>query len=660
MTRMRVMIENLSPQVDGGRFAAKRIIDEPVTVEADIFTDGHDKVMAAVRFRKAGDAEWQYRYMRPLINDRWRGEFTPESLGRYEFSVIAWIDHIGTWQRDLARKREAGQDVAVDLLRGAALADELAMRVPEAERAAVIDLSRALADTARSQQLRAELASGEAWLVLSRRYPRPELISSHESALPVDVDRVRARFSSWYELFPRSTGAQEGKHGTFADCEARLPYVALMGFDVLYLPPIHPIGLAKRKGPNNNPDCSPGDVGSPWAIGGIEGGHQAIHPELGTLEDFRRLVKRAGELGLEVALDIAFQCSPDHPYVREHPEWFLKRPDGSIQYAENPPKKYEDIVPFNFECEAWEALWRELLGIVQFWVAQGVRIFRVDNPHTKPFALWEWIIGEVRRTHPDVIFLAEAFTRPKVMYRLAKLGFAQSYNYFPWRNTKRELTEYFTELNTPPVSDFFRANLWPNTPDILPEYLQFGGRPAFMTRVALAATLGASYGIYGPPYELQENEPRDPGSEEYRNSEKYQLRNWDLDRTDSLREFLTRINRIRQENAPLQRDGGLRFHDIDNEALIAYTKSGGELAETVLVVVNLDPHHVQTGWLTLDLAALGLPLDDPFQAHDLLSGARFLWKGERNYILLDPARAPCHIFRIRRRVRTERDFDYFL
>jgi len=660
MTRLRVMIENLSPQVDGGRFAAKRVIGEPVSVEADVFTDGHDRVSAALRYRQSGATDWHYRFMQPLGNDRWRGEFTPEALGRHEFSVVAWIDHIGTWQRDLSRKLEAGQDVSVDLLRGAALIEELASRVPAAERGMAVELSRALADSGRTAAQRAEIAGGDDMRVLAGRYPRLELVNSYEPALPVDVDRVRARFSSWYEFFPRSASPQAGKHGTFADCEARLPYVALMGFDVVYLPPIHPIGLAKRKGPNNNPQCSPGDVGSPWAIGGSEGGHQSIHPELGSLEDFGRLVKRAAELDIEIALDIAFQCSPDHPYVREHPEWFLKRPDGTIQYAENPPKKYEDIVPFNFECEAWESLWQELLAVVKFWVAQGVRIFRVDNPHTKPFALWEWIIAEVRRTHPETLFLAEAFTRPKVMYRLAKLGFTQSYNYFPWRNAKHELIEYFTELNRPPVSDFCRANLWPNTPDILPEYLQFGGRAAFLTRVALAATLGASYGVYGPPYELQEHLPREPGSEEYRDSEKYQLRAWDLERADSLREFLTRINRIRKDHAPLQRDGNLRFHDIDNEALLAYTKTGGNPTESVLTVVNLDPHHVQSGWLTLDLEALDLPVDLPFQAHDLLSGARFLWKGARNYILLDPARAPCHIFRIRRRVRTERDFDYFL
>jgi starch synthase (maltosyl-transferring) len=450
------------------------------------------------------------------------------------------------------------------------------------------------------------------------------------------------------------------RHGTFADTEALLPYIAGMGFDVLYLPPIHPIGVTERKGKNNSTQPEQDDPGSPWAIGSAEGGHKAIHPQLGTLEDFKRLMATAGEYGIEIALDIAFQTSPDHPYVREHPEWFLKRPDGTIQYAENPPKKYQDIYPFYFECAAWRELWNELKSVVEYWIAQGVRIFRVDNPHTKPFAMWEWLISEVKRARPDVIFLSEAFTRPKVMYRLAKLGFTQSYNYFPWRNTKHELIAYFTELYSPPVIDFFRANLWPNTPDILPEYLQYGGRAAFMTRLTLAATLGASYGIYGPAFELMEHQAREPGSEEYLDSEKYQLRHWDLDRPDSLRDFIARVNRIRREHVALQSDRGLKFHHTDNDSLLAYSKTAETGEDAILVIVNLDPHHVQSGWVDLDLATLELPPDLPFQVHDLLSGARFLWRGARNYVSLDPQHSPAHIFRIRRRVRSERDFDYFL
>jgi starch synthase (maltosyl-transferring) len=474
------------------------------------------------------------------------------------------------------------------------------------------------------------------------------------------VDPVRARFSAWYELFPRSASPDARRHGTFRDCLARLPYVSSMGFDVLYLPPIHPIGLSERKGRNNRLDPGPQDPGSPWAIGAPQGGHKRIHPELGTIEDFRALVAAARERGIEIALDIAYQCSPDHPYASEHPEWFLQRPDGSIQYAENPPKKYQDIYPFHFETPAWQALWRELKSIVDFWIGEGVCIFRIDNPHTKPFAFWEWLIGSVKAEHPDVIFLAEAFTRPKVMHRLAKLGFTQSYTYFAWRNTKHEIVEYFTELTQTPSCEYFRPNLWPNTPDILTEYLQFNGRAGFMVRLTLAATLGASYGIYGPAFELLEHEPREPGSEEYLDSEKYQRRVWDLEQPASLAPFIARVNRIRCENIALQSDWSLRFHRIDNDALIAYSKRSDDGGIVLLCVVNLDPHHAQAGWLELDLEALDIPEGGRFQAHDLLSEARFLWQGRRNYVALDPSRGPAHVLLVRRRVRTERDFDYFL
>jgi starch synthase (maltosyl-transferring) len=615
MTKVRVVIENITPQVDCGRFPIKRVVGEAVAVEADAFADGHDVVRCVLLYRSERAAEWSRIPMAPLGNDRWTARFVPREMGRYRFTVSAWVDHLSTWRRDLAKKQEAGQDVSVDLLRG--------------------------------EQLEREGVDAET-------------VIQHEPPLEVEVDRERARYSTWYELFPRSAGEKPGVHGTFADVEARLPYVASMGFDVLYLPPIHPIGLKERKGPNNKPGGSGDEVGSPWAIGAEAGGHKAIHPSLGTLEDFKRLLAKADDLDIELALDIAFQTSPDHPYVREHPEWFLKRPDGTIQYAENPPKKYQDIYPFHFETQAWSELWDELKSVFEFWIAQGVRIFRVDNPHTKPFPMWQWIIGEVKRTNPDVLFLAEAFTRPKVMYRLAKAGFTQSYTYFTWRNTKAELVQYFTELHKPPVSDFFRPNLWPNTPDILPEFLQFGGRPAFALRLVLAATLGASYGIYGPAFELLEHEPREPGSEEYLDSEKYQLRSWPLDRDDSLREFIARVNSIRRDNAPLHTDRGLRFHSIDNDSLVAYSKTTEEGKESLLTIVNLDPHHPHSGWLDLDLMDLGVASDKPYQVHDLLSGARFLWQGARNYVSLDPAHTPAHIFRIRRRVRTERDFDYFL
>jgi starch synthase (maltosyl-transferring) len=615
VTRARVIIENLSPLVDGGRFPVKRVIGDDVTVEADVFADGHDVVSCALLFRADPEKEWTRAPMVPLGNDRWRGKFPVRALGRYHYTVVGWIDHLATWRRDIAKKEEAGQDISVDVLRG-----------KELERTGV----------------------------------DPELTVRYDPPLTVEVDRVRARFSTWYELFPRSASPEPERHGTFADVEALLPEISAMGFDVLYLPPVHPIGTSERKGPNNVVGAGKNDPGSPWAIGGTAGGHKALHPQLGTMAQFERLVSRARELDIDIALDIAFQCSPDHPYVREHPEWFLKRPDGTIQYAENPPKKYQDIYPFNFETPAWRELWAELTSVVKFWIGHGVRVFRVDNPHTKPFLMWDALIAEVKREHPETLFLSEAFTRPKVMYRLAKGGFTQSYTYFTWRNTKPEITEYFTSLTQPPVSEFFRPNLWPNTPDILPEYLQFGGRAAFMTRLVLAATLGASYGIYGPAFELMEHEPREPGSEEYLDSEKYQLRAWDRKRPDSLRDFIARVNRIRHENAPLQSDSGLRFHKIENDSLIAYSKTTPDGADAVLAVANLDPHHAQAGWLDLDLASLGLPADRPFQVHDLLSGARFLWNGPRNFVSLDPSQTPAHVFRVRRRVRTEKDFDYFL
>jgi starch synthase (maltosyl-transferring) len=680
VSRVRVVVENITPQVDCGRFPAKRTVGESVTVEADVFTDGHDAVAAFLFYRHESTSEWHGTPMSPLGNDRWQGRFAAQSLGRYLFTVAGWVDHIESWRRGLAKKFDAGQDIELDLRQGAALARTISEHLRAADARVLMDWASAIADPLRDREERVVLAQSDTVHQLAQRHPDPQAIARHEPPLAIDVDRERARFSSWYELFPRSASRTPGQHGTFADVERLLPEISAMGFDVLYLPPIHPIGASERKGPNNRAKAEAGDTGSPWAIGGTEGGHKALHPELGTLDDFRRLIAKAGERGIEIALDIAFQTSPDHPYVREHPEWFQKRPDGSIQYAENPPKKYQDIYPFWFETSEWKALWAELKSVFEFWIAQGVRIFRVDNPHTKSFAFWEWVIAEVRRAQPDVIFLSEAFTRPKVMYRLAKLGFTQSYNYFPWRNTKREIETYFAEITSRPACEFFRANLWPNTPDILPEYLQFGGRAAFTVRLILAATLGASYGIYGPAFELMEDRAREPGSEEYLDSEKYQLRSWDRDRPSSLKELIARINRIRRENSPLQSDYGLSFHPVDNDMLVAYSKSnsagagmpatgmpatgtpaaGTPAIESVLVVVNVDPHYTQSGWVTIDLRSLGLPAETTFQMDDLLSGARYLWRGSRNFVSLDPQHSPAHIFRIRRRVRTERDFDYFL
>jgi len=654
----RVVIENVRPAVDGGRFPIKRVVGEPVEVTADVFADGHDELAAVLRWRVADAEAWSERPLEPLGNDVWRGSFEIARLAPHEYAVVAWSDQFRTWRKGLGKKAKAGTAERVDLLVGAELVSAAAGRARGADArrlAAWAEELRAVDATAEglARGLDEELAR------LVERYPDRRHALTSEPVLRVDVDRERARFSSWYEFFPRSCGPK-GRHGSFRDAEARLAYAAEMGFDVVYLPPIHPIGRSHRKGRNNKPKAAPGDWGSPWAIGAREGGHDAIHPELGTPADFRRFVKKAEALGLEVALDLAFQCAPDHPWVKQHPQWFRQRPDGSVQYAENPPKKYEDIYPIDFETEDWQGLWRALHDVVRHWIGEGVRIFRVDNPHTKAFRFWEWLIAEVRRETPEALFLAEAFTRPKVMHQLAKLGFSQSYTYYAWRNTKWELSQYLTELTRSDVREFFRPNFWPNTPDILTEPLQHGGRPVFMTRVALAATLAASYGIYGPAYELLEARPRSEGSEEYLDSEKYELRHWDVKRKDSLKGFLTRLNRIRRENPALQRNDTLEFHPIDNEQLLAYSKTDPDGSNIVLTVANLDPHYTQSGWLELPLERLGIEPDRPYQMHDLLTGARFLWHGHRNFVQLDPHHVPVHVLRLRRKLRTEHDFDYFL
>ena len=654
--RARVVIEGVTPQIDGGAFPIKRVVGDTVVVEADAFVDGHDVISCVLLHRKESGAGWAESPMEPLVNDRWRGAFTVEEIGRYCYTVVGWVNRFKSWARDLGKRVDAGQEVPIQMRIGADLIVEAAARASGDDAARLLAYAEIVrlggADGTRVA-LSPELAA------LMSRYEERRFATRYERELPVVVDRLRARFSAWYELFPRSTAADAGRHGTFADVEARLPYVAAMGFDVLYLPPIHPIGRQFRKGPNNTVQAGPGDPGSPWAIGAGEGGHKAVHPELGTLEEFRHLVQAAQENGLEIALDIAFQASGDHPYLQEHPEWFRRRPDGTIQYAENPPKKYQDIYPFDFEGAAWRELWEELKSVFIFWAEQGVRIFRVDNPHTKPFPFWEWVIAEVKRDYPETLFLAEAFTRPKLLYRLAKLGFTQSYNYFAWRNTRWELTEYLTELTQTGVREFFGANLWPNTPDILPESLQYGGRPAFVTRFILAATLGPSYGIYGPAYELMDNTPLAPGKEEYLNSEKYEIKRWDIGRPDSLAPLIGRVNRIRRDNPAFRANVDLRFHDAENDQLIAYSKSTEDGTNQVLVVVNLDPHHKQSGFVNLPLADLKIDPDQRYQVHDLLTGARYLWNGPRNYVELDPIGLPAHIFAIRRRARTEHDFDYF-
>jgi starch synthase (maltosyl-transferring) len=654
--RRRVIVEAIEPSVDAGRFPAKRIVGDCVTVRADLFADGHDTLASRVVVRPPGDSAPQAVHMRLVENDRWEAAFLVDAVGLWRYTVEGWIDRFATWQRAFAKRVEAGQDLAADLEIGGRLVEKAADRASGVDQAAL----RAFHDMLRAPDDGVEAVAAAldpALKALMDRHGDRRFVTRSDE-FGIVVDRERARFSAWYERFPRSAAPEPGRHGTLRDMARLLPEIARMGFDILYLPPIHPIGEAHRKGRNNAPEATPGDPGSPWAIGGPDGGHTAIHPDLGTLDDFRRLVEAARALDIEIALDLALQCSPDHPWVREHPEWFVHRPDGTIQYAENPPKRYQDIYPLDFESEAWESLWAAVRDVVRFWVARGVRVFRVDNPHTKALAFWEWLITEVKRESPDVLFLSEAFTRPKVMYRLAKLGFTQSYTYFTWRTTKADLEGYMHELTRTPVREFFRPNFWPNTPDILPEHLQFGGRPAFVSRLVLAATLSSNYGIYGPPFELLVADAL-PGKEEYQASEKYEVHHWDWNAKGNLRDLIARVNRIRRENRALQRTDNIEFVKVDNEQIIAYAKQSDDGENLVLVVVNLDPFHAQRGTTRLPLRALGIDPRDPFVLHDLLDGRKEIWQGERNLVELDPQVAPARILRVNRRVRRERDFDYY-
>jgi starch synthase (maltosyl-transferring) len=630
----RVVVENVLPQVDCGRFPIKRTIGERVKVTADIHADGHDMLAAALLVRRAGDADWHELPMAFVDNDRWEGTFVVETLGRYEYTVEGWIDRFASWRHELSKKVGAGQDVASELLEGAALVGTVS---PERAKA-LADISTP-AETRVAEALREDL--GE--LMTSR--PDRSRATRFERVLTVTVDPERARFSAWYEMFPRSAGPDPSRSATFEEAASMLPYVSAMGFDVLYLPPIHPIGRSFRKGPNNSLTSSADDPGSPWAIGSEHGGHTAVEPGLGTIEDFDRFVAAAERHGLEIALDVAFQASPDHPYVREHPAWFRHRPDGTIKYAENPPKKYQDIYPINFESEDWQALWHEMKRVFEFWIGHGVKIFRVDNPHTKPFRFWEWVLGELKRDHPETIFLSEAFTRPKVMRYLAKAGFTQSYSYFTWRQTKSELTEYFTELTQTDVREYMRPNLFANTPDILHAYLQRGGRPAFQVRLVLAATLGASYGIYSG-FELAENVPVRDGSEEYVDSEKYQIRRRDYQQAGSLAELIGRLNGIRRDHPALQQDWDLTFQQTDNPELLAYSKRSTDGRDLVMVVVNLDPFSMQHGFVQLPLAAWGVPPSGSIEVHDLLSDERYFWRGEWNYVRLDPQARVAHVLNV--------------
>jgi len=653
--RARAMIDAVRPIVDAGAFPVKRVVGEPMDVEADVFADGHDRLGCVLRWRRAGDRAWRESRMTESHNDLWVARFTPSELGRWEYRVQAWIDPFLTWAHDLRRRIDAGQDIAIDLEIGAAIVRDYAECAEPAVPALVKRLTewslRLVGEGSQRERGEAALSedlAGLMWDAAPRRF------AVESEPLPLWVDRPRAQFSAWYEMFPRSASPDPSRHGTLRDVESLLPYVAGMGFDVLYLPPIHPIGHTARKGRNNTNRADPHDVGSPWAIGSEAGGHDAVHPELGTLDDFDRLVAAASDHGLEIALDIAFQCSPDHPYVGEHPDWFRHRPDGSIQYAENPPKKYQDIYPLNFECDDWRGLWDELRRVFQFWIDRGVRTFRVDNPHTKSFRFWDWVIGSIRADHPDVIFLSEAFTRPKKMYRLAKGGFTQSYTYFAWRNGPTDLRAYVEEIASPPVCDLMRPSFWPNTPDILTEYLQEGGRPAAMARLVLAATLASSYGIYGPVYELCEFVARE-GAEENLDSEKYELRHWNRDDPWSLSHFIALVNRIRRENPALQQYRDVTFHHCDNPAHVAYSKRSPDRRNVILCVVNTNHAEHHGGLVRLDLSSLGLEPGARFAAHDLLTDVTHHWYGADNMVSLDAGQS--HILRIEPLERTERDFE---
>jgi starch synthase (maltosyl-transferring) len=654
--RKRVIVEEVQPQVDCGRYPAKRILGDTVTVTVAVFGDGHDHVAGRLQYRHSSEIEWQSTALAPLTNDLWSAIFTVDKLGDWLYTIEAWVDHFATWCADLRKRLAAqpssdtsassteSQNIPLAFQSGALLLRQVAQRAKGQHAKLLTDAAADLTRLAGSKATTYAFPLSDDIIALATQYPDLTFATRYKQELHLWVDRERARYSTWYELFPRSTSPDPTLHGSFEDVKALLPSIAAMGFDVLYLPPIHPIGEAFRKGRNNSVTSTADDPGSPWAIGSKQGGHKSIHTQLGTLRDFDSLVAATRELGMEIALDIAFQCSPDHPWVTEHPDWFVIRPDGSIQYAENPPKKYQDIYPLNFESADWRGLWEGLRDVFTYWILRDVRIFRVDNPHTKALPFWEWCIAEIHKKYPDVIFLAEAFTRPHVMYSLAKAGFTQSYTYFTWRNIRDELQEYFEEISKPPVTDFFHPNLWPNTPDILHAALQTGGRPAFMQRLVLAATLGANYGIYGPAYELCENLPAKPGSEEYLNSEKYEIRQWDRSASHSLAPLITQVNQIRRNNHALHSDGSLHFHPADNPNVLCYSKSID--GNTILVAINLDPTQEQAGWIDLDLKQLAIPHNENFEIEDLLTGIHYHWHDRSNFVSLNPAVMPAHIFRL--------------
>jgi starch synthase (maltosyl-transferring) len=650
-----VVVERVRPSVDCGELPAKAAEGQAVMVSADVFADGHDMLVAWVRHGRTGTRQRDEVPMTAVGNDHWQALLTPARVGPWEFEIVGLVDEYGTWLRDLRVRIDAGQDVAVEFEVGAQMVEARLAAQPAggdglraADRSMLGKLLALLRDDALPDDARlAEASRLQVVALMQRTADRRGATVSRP--YPLWVDRELGAFSAWYEMFPRSEGAHDGVSGTFVTAAERLPAIAQMGFDIVYLPPIHPIGTTFRKGPNNTLDPSPSDPGSPWAIGGAAGGHTAVHPDLGGIEDFDGFVRTAGQNGLEVALDYALQCSPDHPWVREHPQWFKHRPDGTIRYAENPPKRYQDIYPIDFDTEDREALWNALRDVVLFWIGHGVTVFRVDNPHTKPIPFWQWLIEQVHASHPEVIFLAEAFTRPRVMQRLAKVGFTQSYTYFTWRNAKGELEEYLRELSQTEMVDFYRPNFWVNTPDILHAFLQYGGPPAFRLRMVLAALSAPSWGMYSG-YELHENTPVREGSEEYLNSEKYQLRPRNWAQRDSLAPMVSLVNDIRRRHrrsVALLRT--LQLHQIDSDNLLCFSRTTDERDDTLLVIVNLDPYAPHEGTTWLDLGALGLQDGQYYEVHDELGGPTWVWQGPANYVRLDPALQPAHVFHVRPR-----------
>ena len=640
-----VVIEGAAPELDGGRYAVKREIGDTVAVSADIYTDGHGQIAALLRYRKKGVRGWSEVPMVRGENFRWSASFSVTQAGRYQYTIQAFPDVFRTWLEEVQKKSAASVDISSELLEGKRIITEAGKRATKADRTLFTEfLDRMDASLAVAQAVAIEVVATPAFAALMDRYPDKDLATEYDRVLEVIVDRVEARYAAWYEMFPRSQGSVPGQSASFRDCEARLPDIRAMGFNVIYFPPIHPIGVTNRKGPNNSLLAAPDDPGCPYAIGNRGGGHKAVEPSLGTLADFEHFVAACREQGMEVALDFAINCSPDHPYVHDHPDWFYKRPDGSIKYAENPPKKYEDIYPLDFYCEDREGLWNEMKSIIEFWILHGVNIFRVDNPHTKPLVFWEWLIAEIQKDHPQVIFLSEAFTHPKMMRVLAKAGFTQSYTYFTWRNHKQEITEYFEELTQGPMREYFRGNLFTNTPDILPTILQEGGRPAFKMRATLAATLSSVYGIYSG-FELCENTPV-PGREEYLHSEKYEFKVWDWYRPGNIKSYITVLNQIREENPALREYDNLQFYQSDNENILAYGKRSSDGRNNIVVIVNLNPWHAQESMIHLPLAQFGMHPDQSYEVHDLITDARYYWQGASNYVRLDPTVESAHVLRI--------------